>query len=55
MIGFTAIIGLVGRPNQIFASADFDGSDWVIRIAGKAVVVGTGMLKSAPGKSDNSR
>ncbi|PAU78407.1 PhzF family phenazine biosynthesis protein [Halomonas salipaludis] len=45
----------MGRPSQIFASADVDGSDWVIRIAGKAVVVGTGMLKSAPGKSDNAR
>ena len=45
----------IGRPSQIFASADFDGSDWVIRIAGKAVVVGTGMLKGASSKSDNSR
>ncbi|WP_089657387.1 PhzF family phenazine biosynthesis isomerase [Franzmannia pantelleriensis] len=45
----------MGRPSQIFASADVVGSDWVIRIAGKAVIVGTGMLKSAPGKSDNAR
>lgn len=35
----------MGRPSQIFASAERDGSDWVIRIAGKAVVVGSGMLK----------
>lgn len=41
----------MGRPSQIFASAEFDGRDWAIRIAGKALVVGTGMLKGVPAKT----
>jgi trans-2,3-dihydro-3-hydroxyanthranilate isomerase len=41
----------MGRPSQIFAEAERDGSGAGIRIGGKAVVVGSGAIKSSATKS----